>query len=378
MVLRGKRLIQILLDAIETLRPPSGTASDSRAWRTLQLLELRYVDGLSAGEVMDRLAISKAQYQRDHARGLAAVSSVLRDQLQIQEPWPQREQQSREALALTEADNLATLGPGVSVNATTTLDDILAVMQRVCTESRVVLSLRLPQNLPLIQGDHVVVQQVFLGLLSAALEGANAETMEMSLTASEVTVDVEFVATRARPTSTPIAGWSTTVELEVAGRLVRALGGTIKICNIDPRGCWRGYVTLPVATPMTILIVDNHPDFISLMTRYIGPRHWRVVGTHDAVEAERLARQVQPRAILLDVMMPGQDGWDLLSHLKALPETRHIPVIVCSVLVQPQIARALGAAGHLPKPVSQSALLATLAEVIGEGTAEVSSHQSPS
>ena len=72
---RGKRLLQVLLDAIESLRPVIGAPADSRAWRSYHLLELRYIRGLTVDEAIARLAISKTQYWRDHARALEAVAS---------------------------------------------------------------------------------------------------------------------------------------------------------------------------------------------------------------------------------------------------------------------------------------------------------------
>lgn len=64
--------------------------------------------------------------------------------------------------------------------------------------------------------------------------------------------------------------------------------------------------------------------------------------------------------IILDVLMPGEDGWELLMEFKANESTRDIPVVICSVFSEPQLARNLGAAAYLPKPVTQRALLRTL------------------
>jgi Amt family ammonium transporter len=63
---------------------------------------------------------------------------------------------------------------------------------------------------------------------------------------------------------------------------------------------------------------------------------------------------------MLVIMMPEQDGWDVLQQLRAAPETARLPIIICSVLVEPEIASALGASDYLPKPVTQDALLTKL------------------
>ena len=68
--------------------------------------------------------------------------------------------------------------------------------------------------------------------------------------------------------------------------------------------------------------------------------------------------------MLLDVLMPQEDGWDILQSLKTLPETASIPVVICSVLSQPHLALALGAAEVLRKPISEETLLATVKKVL--------------
>jgi CheY-like chemotaxis protein len=73
-----------------------------------------------------------------------------------------------------------------------------------------------------------------------------------------------------------------------------------------------------------------------------------------------MARSLQPQAIALDAMMPDVDGWEILQALQADPATRHIPVLVCSVWEEPQLAFSLGAAGFLKKPITQRELLAAL------------------
>lgn len=85
-----------------------------------------------------------------------------------------------------------------------------------------------------------------------------------------------------------------------------------------------------------------------------------MIGAADVAQAFTLAAQRQPRAILLDVVIPGRDGWELLQDLKMASGTRNIPVGVCSVLHEPDIAISLGATSYLSKPISQNQLLAWL------------------
>ncbi|MCB0134844.1 MAG: response regulator, partial [Caldilineaceae bacterium] len=76
-------------------------------------------------------------------------------------------------------------------------------------------------------------------------------------------------------------------------------------------------------------------------------------------------RQATPQAIVLDVMMPHQDGWEVLQALRQEPACATVPIIVCSVLREHDLALSLGANDTLVKPVSQPALLDVLRRWLG-------------
>jgi len=86
-----------------------------------------------------------------------------------------------------------------------------------------------------------------------------------------------------------------------------------------------------------------------------------VIGVDNALRALEAIQKRSPSLILLDLMLPGQDGWEILQTLKANAATAQIPVVVCSVLHEPGLAATLGADGYLRKPVTQEALLQELA-----------------
>ena len=84
----------------------------------------------------------------------------------------------------------------------------------------------------------------------------------------------------------------------------------------------------------------------------------------DAEQAFAQLRRGAPAAIFLDIMMPDQDGWDVLQRLLNHPEARLIPVIICSVLQQRDLALSLGATAFVQKPFSPESLLAVLNGVV--------------
>jgi len=84
------------------------------------------------------------------------------------------------------------------------------------------------------------------------------------------------------------------------------------------------------------------------------------VGTRHPSQALSMAQELKPQIIVLDVMMPGVDGWRVLAELRQHPQTGRIPIIVCSILPQEDVALSLGASGFARKPISQERFLSAL------------------
>ncbi len=105
-----------------------------------------------------------------------------------------------------------------------------------------------------------------------------------------------------------------------------------------------------------ILVVEDDPVFARTLVGIVRRKGYKVLAAGDGVSGLELARQHNPTGILLDVMLPGMDGWTVISRLKADPATRHIPVHFVSALDEARRGRDLGAVGFLTKPVTADAL----------------------
>jgi CheY-like chemotaxis protein len=149
-----------------------------------------------------------------------------------------------------------------------------------------------------------------------------------------------------------------------SGPFVEVLDGTVMHRPSDRvDGRWSIELGFPAEEPPLLLVVNNNDDFRRPVERFMVGQGWAVLGAASVDEAYALACRYRTVAILLDVVIPGRDGWELLLELKQLPSTREIPVIVCSVLDEPAVAIALGAA-YLQKPIDQERLLAALAPLL--------------
>jgi len=118
------------------------------------------------------------------------------------------------------------------------------------------------------------------------------------------------------------------------------------------------------AEGVPVLLIDDNERVLQLFERYLIPEGYKVTAVTDAATALEAAASEKPAVIVLDVMMRDMDGWELLQRLHTNADLGDVPIIVCSVLNEPELAAALGARLYLKKPVSQQQMLAAMREVL--------------
>ncbi len=113
----------------------------------------------------------------------------------------------------------------------------------------------------------------------------------------------------------------------------------------------------------TILIVEDDRATSELLTLQLKDAGYLVAHAYDGVEAVKKAVELRPFAVILDVMLPGKDGWEVLQDIRSLPDTKDIPVVVYSVVDNRELGFALGATDYLTKPVDRKTLISKLNEL---------------
>ena len=168
----------------------------------------------------------------------------------------------------------------------------------------------------------------------------------------------------------------TGLGLSIVKKLVELLGGTLEVRSEVGHGS-SFLLRLPIgddgpappppqpragdeAGKGLILAIDDDERFQALLRETLRGLPVEVRCTSDGAEGLRLAAQLKPDAITLDVMMPGMDGWSVLNALKAGPETADIPVILMTVLSRRGLGMMLGAADFLAKPPDRGRMIRAL------------------
>ncbi|HUH98006.1 MAG TPA: GAF domain-containing protein [Anaerolineales bacterium] len=284
------------------------------------------------------------------------------------------------------------------VNMIDVINGVMSTVVGLIKDKPVKLVKNIQENLPTVRADAIRVRQVLLNLLSNAAKftSEGSITVEAAVAASpaghpELLVRVTDTGPGIEPKDqaklfqpfsqvddslTRKTGGSG-LGLSISQQLVQMHGGRIGLESVPGKGS-TFYFTLPIyraseETPESrsgkvILAIDDDPQVISLYERYLQPQGYQVVALTNPSQSMERAKQLKPYAITLDIMMPGYDGWSVLSDLKSDVETRDIPVIICSIVEEQERGFSLGAAGYLLKPILEDELLNALDHLNSDGS----------
>ncbi len=373
---RAQNLRNLLLEAIEMLRAEG--QGQTEAGRAYTILTYRYVDGLSMPEVIDKLVLSRRQVYREHRKGVEAVASLLwnksrhapAEKSASPESGPAGDPEppalTRLEMAQAEIDRLQKTVQLESLDAHQALSQTMTMLKPLIEQTPIRIDIASPPPWPPVVADRVMLRQVLLNLLSYALERLRSNLVVRTVEEKQG-LRLEFCEQpqtgKASSLSPAAAPKRSGVGLTVARALAETQDGRLEV--FDEAAEWRAHLVLPTSRQALILAIDDNEDIVALLKRYLGGYAISVVGVSDGREALQLAAELQPQLITLDVMMPNQDGWEVLQWLKSSPDVGHIPMVVCSILNEPQLAQAMGASDYLTKPVDQTELLAMLQRHLG-------------
>ncbi len=342
----GQWLRRELIAAIEALNPGPGIPFRTPQARVYNLMLLHHVEGMTVQEAAHELGISRRQAHRDLRRGQESAAAML----WARRPATPQPQDTRLSSVETEIARLGSEPRPTDLHAL--LQGALEPLQPLGARLEIRLRLEAAPEPVIVSTDAVIARQVLVNVLSHALRQAQPGDLVVSLASSGMQPTIAFRYVR-RPEASdgdPMA--------EVVVRLAERLAWTVR-----EEGLGEGAYTVTIKTGgrcPVVEIVDDNEGLVELLSDYLAGHACHVVEATSGQQGLRLALEALPDAIVLDVMMPEMDGWEFLQRLRAHPRTAKVPVIICSVINNPDLAYSLGATLVLAKPVGRDDILLSL------------------
>ena len=285
----------------------------------------------------------------------------------------------------------------------TLVEEVISTVQLMAEKNGNLLTKTCPLDIGSMHGDLTKIRQSLLNLLSNACKFTTNGTVSLvvareavgevnwirfSVTDSGVGMTEEQAKSLFEPftqadSSTTRKFGGTGLGLAITHRFAEMMGGRIGLISKPGQGAT--FTLMLPATPVQkkqtlpsteaaitdlttagkkksglVLVIDDDRAVHDLLRHAIAKQGFRVEGALSGEEGLRMARRLHPDAITLDVMMPGMDGWTVLSSLKSDPDLAKIPVIMLTIVDEKNRGYSLGAADYLTKPIERERLTSVL------------------
>ncbi len=276
------------------------------------------------------------------------------------------------------------------------VNSVLSTAKGLVKEKPIQLVSKIPADMPTVRGDTMRVRQVLINLLSNASKFTDEGTITVEALVHrgpngkpEALINVIdtgpgisqegqeklFKAFSQVDGSATRKSGGSGLGLSICANLVQLHGGRISVHSAEGKGS-TFWFTLPLFNQpeevipedkKVILAIDDDPQVISLYERYLNPQGYHVVALTDPSKAKEKILEIRPYAVTLDIMMPNIDGWTVLTTLKSDPETRHYPVVICSIMEQSDKGFNLGASDYLVKPILEEDIVNAISKLNRDG-----------
>jgi len=313
--------------------------------------------------VLFRLNLSERQFYRDHNKAIRALERVLWERAKGTRGSPEH------AISIqSEIERIQTQSRPEQIQARTFLRRTLSAIHGLIERYEATIDLQLDDQLLLLPDDGVVLRQAIIWILSQLLiQSDPGSRFVLGFQAHEEQGVFTFGRQRMPDQPDQLSPMRLSVEQpETLVNLIQVLEGHFEE-DCRPGEDYQLCLTVPLHKH-SILIIDDNPDAIALFRRYLIGYPYRILAAYEAALALELAKDYTPELIILDVMLPGQDGWEILQSLKTDSLTCRLPVVVCSVLDSPELARVLGADGFLRKPPSETEFIEVVSSLTRQRT----------
>ena len=273
------------------------------------------------------------------------------------------------------------------------IESVLSTARGLVKDRPVELRTDIPDDLPIVHADPTRIRQILLNLLSNATKFTDEGSITVKVRQqtgpggrSEVYIGVIDTGVGIAPEDqldlfepfTQVDGSATRqtggtgLGLSITRLLVDLHDGEINIESKPGEGS-TFYFSIPIAPKerFAVLAIDGDPQVAELYQHYLNDTKYQLIPVLNPSAALEMACELQPFAITLDINLPKHDGWEIFQIIRDDPDTKHIPILICSLKDDPEKAHSMGAADYLPKPILRDDLINALGRLPFDGDADM-------
>lgn len=342
----GRQLRYELITAVETLKPQPGVHFRAPVARLYNILHLYYIENLNIQTAAAELGLSERQAYRDLRRGQERVAAVL---------WNNRLSPTTQKDDFSLESEVARLKLNVSpVDIDSVFQKAQRAVDKLARQQQVTIIVDTEARTMKLSTDAVLAHQIVVSLLSHAIQQARPGLLRVTFTADQASVTLSLCYPTEGRTDPATAFSSVTKLAELLHWETIFDDSPEQACRVSLR---------MTSENATILVIDDNEGWIGLLRRYLEGYNYLIVSASENEDSVQQAKDLRPALIILDVMMPQRDGWELLQRLRMQPATANIPIIVCTVFDDAQLAYSLGASVFISKPASRETILQALNQI---------------
>jgi len=355
-------LRESLLAAIESLKPAPTVPVDSRAWRVYKLLVCRYVQQLGQEQTAHQLGVGVRHVRREQRVAVQALADLVYQKYAEQSTKPAEAHDEAAARLEDELSWLKAAGQAESAAVAETLQAALQLVAPLAA-ARITRLQTLPlPDLPPVAIHPAALRQAIVSVTTCVIRRVPGGRVHFSAEEQGRQVLLKVVAVAKGRLAA--ASDDEAASLRAARAILSMDGGSL---DGDEKATTLSLMLfLPAAGAVQVLLIDDNVDMAQLFERYVSGTRYRMHCVPSADQLFALLAERRPEIMVLDVMIPGVDGWEILGRLRQHPLTSSLPIIICTIVPERELALALGATGFLPKPVTRQALLVALRQALGE------------
>jgi CheY-like chemotaxis protein len=343
---RGDYLKGVLLECINSLKP---TESEydlfSMEWRAYVILSKRFIENISSQALAKELSLGERQIRRNQKKAIRAVALILWDRIQSER---------------SRSEEIEPNGFNINreiINLIQVFQSVLDLLSNHFEQQSVTVTFNHPENNLTINSDRIILRQVIIRIFHLFLQHSTSRQIDVWLEQKNEDVDLHFFLPATKFNMDQFLTYLHTHE-NLINKWLNELNIQLDGFN-SPEG-FQLIVRFVAQEKKLILVVDDQEPALKMYERYLSKTEFKIYGLSKATKVLSKAIELNPTIILLDIMMPKLDGWEILQSLRLNEKTRHIPIIVCSAWGESEFARSLGADYFLKKPITQKELLDVL------------------